>query len=178
MTAPDARDLLIVGRIRRAHGVRGDVIADPVTDEPAAVFAVGRLLFLGTAEGDPDPKGTTCVVSRSEERHDGTWLLAFEGVADRTLAERWRSRYLLLPRGELAPPAPGDAYVHELPGMMVALEDGAELGPVHEVYELPAGLALEIETSKGKVLLPYVFVRSLDRDARRITAAPPEGLFE
>ena len=178
MTAPDPRDLVIVGRLRRAHGVKGDLIADAITDEPAAVFAAGRRLFAGTADGDPDPKGRTLTVARAAERFDGTWLLTFAEIPDRDAATLWRARYLLSPRDELSPPAEGDVYVHELIGMRVALEDGAEVGDVCEVYELPAGLALEIGLAKGTAILPYRFVTAVDRALRRITAAPPEGLFE
>ena len=139
MPSPDARDLVIVGRLRRAHGVKGDLIAEAITDTPAAVFAAGRVLFAGTPKGDPDPKGRTLTI---------------------------------------APLAAGDVYVHELHGMRVALEDGTELGDVRDVFELPTGLALDIGYKTGTVLLPYVFVRAVDRAARRITAAPPDGLFE
>src|SRR5262249_30164209 len=137
--SPDARDLVIVGRLRRAHGVKGDLIAEAITDAPAAIFAAGRVLFAGTAKGDPDPKGRTLTVARSAERFDGSWLLAFTEVTDRDIAERWRAHYLLVPRGELAPLAEGDVYIHELHGMRVALEDGTELGDVRDVFELPTG---------------------------------------
>ena len=178
MPSPDARDLVIVGRLRRAHGVKGDLIAEAITDAPAEIFSAGRVLFAGTPTGDPDPKGRTLTIARSAERFDGTWLLTFAEVADRDGADRWRARYLLAPRGELAPLAEGDVYIHELHGMRVALEDGAELGEVRDVFELPAGLALEVSFKTGTVLLPYSFVRAVDRASRRITAAPPEGLFE
>ena len=178
MGAPDALDLVIVGRLHRAHGVKGDIIAEAITDAPAAVFAAGRRLYAGTADGDPDPKGATLTVSRSAVRFDGSWLLAFAEIGDRDVALRWHTRYLLVPRAELAPPAEGDVYVHELAGMQVSLESGEGLGDVLDAYELPSGLALEVRYKSGSVLLPYVFVRAVDRAARRITAAPPEGLFE
>ena len=177
MNAPDARDLVIVGRLRRAHGVKGDLIAEAITDAPAAVFAAGRRLFAGTAAGDPDPKGRTLTVRRATERFDGSWLLAFDEITDRDAAALWHACYLLSPRAELAPPAEGDVYVHELVGMRVEV-GGSEVGEVQEVYELPAGLALDVKLAKGSALLPYVFVRAVDRAARLITAAPPEGLFE
>ena len=178
MTPNDARDLVIVGRLRRSHGVNGDVITEVLTDEPAAIFAAGRRVFAGTEQGDPDPERGTLRITRAEERFDGSWLLGFAEVPDRDTAGRWTLRYLLVPRTELAPPADGEAYLHELPGMRVVTESGQDLGEVKDFFELPAGLALDVSWRTGTVLLPYAFVRAVDRVARRITAAPPEGLFE
>jgi 16S rRNA processing protein RimM len=178
VTERDARDLVIVGRLRRAHGVKGDLIAEVITDSPAAVFAAGRRFVAGTDKGDPSPKGETLTLSRAEPRFDGSWLLGFSEIPDRTVAAHWRLRYLLVPRGELPVPADGDVYLHELPGMRVKLENGSELGTVKDVYELPAGLALDVQWKNGTVLLPYTFVMTVDRAAREIVAAPPEGLFE
>jgi 16S rRNA processing protein RimM len=158
--------------------VKGDLIAEVITDSPAAVFAAGRRLVAGTDKGDASPKGETLTISRAEARFDGSWLLGFSEIPDRTVAAHWRLRYLLAPRGELPPPAEGDVYLHELPGMRVRLENGAELGPVKDIFELPTGLALDVQWKTGTVLLPYTFVVSVDRSAREIVAAPPEGLFE
>ena len=178
MTTSDARDLVIVGRLRRSHGVKGDVITEVLTDAPAAIFAAGRRVFVGTDRGDPDADGATLTITRAVARFDGSWLLGFSEVADRDVATRFTLRYLLVPRAELAPPAEGEVYLHELPGMMVHLESGEELGRVKDIFELPAGLLLDVMWKGGTVLLPYVFVRTVDREGRRIIAAPPEGLFD
>jgi 16S rRNA processing protein RimM len=178
MSTSDARDLVIVGRLRRSHGVKGDVITEVLTDAPAEIFTAGRRVFVGTDRGDPSPEGTTLTISRAVARFDGAWLLGFAEVPDRDAATRLTLRYLLVPREELAPPAEGEVYLHELPGMIVHLESGAELGRVKDFYELPAGLALDVTWKGGTVLLPYAFVRAVDRAARTITAAPPEGLFD
>ncbi len=178
MSARDARDLVIVGRLRRAHGVKGDMIVEVITDAPAAVFVAGRRFVMGTDKGDPSPKGETLTLARATERFDGSWLLGFHEVPGRDETARWRLHYLLAPRSELPAPAEDDVYLHELPGMRVLLESGAELGAVKDIYELPAGLALDVHWKSGTVLLPYLFVRSVDRAARTITAEPPDGLFE
>jgi len=178
MTKSDARDLVIVGRLRRSHGVKGDVITEVLTDAPAGIFTAGRRVFVGTDRGDPSPEGTTLTIARATERFDGSWLLGFAEIPDRDVAARFQLRYLLVPGEIVAPPAEGEAYLHELPGMIVALENGEELGTVKDFYELPAGLAIDVSWKTGTVLLPFVFVRAVDRAARRIVAAPPEGLFD
>ena len=173
-------DLMLVGRLRRAHGIRGELGVEPLTDAPAAVFAAGRTILAGTAEGDPDPAGRALTVRRARPQGDGSILVAFDEITDRTEAERWRGRYLLAPASELEPPAEGEVYVHELPGMKVVLPDGASLGVVSDVLELPQGLALEVRRDSESVVLPFheEFIARVDRAARTIVATPPEGLFE
>ncbi|HEY9450345.1 MAG TPA: ribosome maturation factor RimM [Gemmatimonadaceae bacterium] len=177
MTPPE---LMIVGRLRRAHGIRGELGVEPLTDAPAAVFAAGRAILVGTTEGDPDPAGRTLTVRRARPQGDGSILVSFDEITDRSEAELWRGRYLLAPASDLEPPAEGEVYVHELPGMTVVLTDGETLGVVSDVLELPQGLALEVHRDAGSVVLPFheEFIESVDRSGRRIVATPPEGLFE
>ncbi|HKV49844.1 MAG TPA: ribosome maturation factor RimM [Gemmatimonadaceae bacterium] len=179
MDAP-APELLIVGRLRKPHGIRGALVVEPLTDAPDAVFAAGRRLLVGTPNGDPDPAGRTLVVETARAQPDGSFIVQFSGVADRTAAERWRDRYLLAQAADLEPPADGEVYVHELPGMTVELPSGESLGTVAHVLELPQGLALEIAHGARVAILPFhaEFVRHVDRAARRIIAVPPNGLFE
>src|SRR5829696_5100414 len=95
------REYAVVGRIRRAHGIRGEVVVETITDEPGAIFAPGRRVFAGTATGElaGAAKGEppqALLVQRSSPFKGGL-IITFEGFPDRTFAERWRDRYLLLP---------------------------------------------------------------------------------
>jgi 16S rRNA processing protein RimM len=177
MTPPE---LMLVGRLRKAHGIRGELDLEPLTDAPAAVFAAGRTILVGTTEGDPDPAGRTLTVRRARPQGDGSIIVAFDEISDRSEADRWRGRYLLAPASELEPPGEGEVYVHELPGMRVILRDGDSLGVVSNVIELPQGLALEVRRDSESVVLPFLdeFIASVDRASRVIVATPPEGLFE
>jgi len=96
-----APELTIVGRVRRAHGIHGELVIEPLTDVPDAVFAAGRRVFAGTVDGDPAPDGRALVVEESRPFKGGGWIVAFDGIADRNEAERWRERYVLAPN-ELA----------------------------------------------------------------------------
>ena len=84
------------------------------------------------------------------------------------------------PADELAPPEGDEVYLHELEGFSVRLADGTPLGLVSGVYELPAGLMIEVQGPKREFLLPYLkeFVREVDRAGRRLLVEPPEGLVE
>ena len=180
MTTPA---FIIVGRVRKAHGIRGEVVVEPITDAPDAIFASGHRVFAGTASGDITPNHAELHVKSSRPFGDG-YLIAFAEVPDRNAAETWRGRYLLVPADELPPPSADEVYVHELPGMRVELAHGELLGTVEETYELPQGLAIDVRRAPPHdgqtVLLQFDerTIASVDREARVIVVTPPEGLLE
>ena len=122
-------DWAVVGRVRRAHGIRGELLVEPMTDEPDAIFASGRRVFAGTTDGEPAMRSGRRaatpdeVVIRSARPFRGGVLLVVDAVADRTEAERWNDRTFLLPLAELSPPEEGEVFLHELPGMRVVQDD-------------------------------------------------------
>lgn len=178
---PDASrpELVIVGRVRRAHGIRGEVAVELLTDEPDAVFAPGRRVFAGTVTGDQAPDRLELHVVRSSPFKGGL-LVAFREIADRNAADLWRDRFLLVPDDELTPPAEGELYLHDLLGMRVARVDGEPVGTVADVYELPQGLVLEVDRGRGSVLVPFDdrTVVEVDEDERLIRIDPLPGLLD
>ncbi|HJP56606.1 MAG TPA: PRC-barrel domain-containing protein, partial [Gemmatimonadales bacterium] len=94
--------------------------------------------------------------------------------------EPWRGLFLGAPVDTLAPPDGDEVYLHELEGFAVRREDGTPLGLVSAVYEMPGGLMLEVQGPKREFMLPYrkEFVVQVDRQARKLTVAPPEGLID
>ncbi len=158
---PDS-EYALVGLIRKAQGIRGEVIVEPLTDKPDVVFASGSRVFAGTADGDPaiayDVKGAeeipTLTIADSRPYKKG-WMVRFEEIADRDSAELWRGRYLLARFSELPPPAEDEVYLHELVGMKAESSTGEPMGTVKTFYELPQGIILDLETPKGSVLVPY-----------------------
>ena len=171
-------ELIIVGRVRKAHGIRGELVVEPITDEPDAVFASGRRVIAGTASGDPtkDRRELSILSSRPFK---GGLIVHFNEIADRTGAELWRDRFLLVPTDELQPLGDDQVYVHELLGMAVVLESGEPVGTVAETYDLPQGLTLDVQREKGTVLIPYDrIVTNVDREARIIRIDPPLGLLD
>lgn len=178
-------DCAIVARVRRPHGVRGELAVEALTDEPDAILAPGRRLFQGTHDGAlwVDPKTMLpreLHVTGLRPVKDG-WLLTVQEIADRTEAERWNGRHLLALTEELSEPDEGEVFAHELVGMtLVDAEDGETLGEVIEFYDLPQGLLLEFRGPKGVHSVPFVdeFVAEVDREARRIVVRLPEGLID
>jgi 16S rRNA processing protein RimM len=178
VTAPPG-EFFIVGRVRRAHGIRGELAVEVITDAPDAVFAPGARVFAGTTTGDLLPKRIELHVVRATP-FKGGMIIEFREITDRTEAERWRDRYFLAPAAELPPPKGDEVYVHELIDMRVVLASGEEVGRVIDVYELPQGLALDVRRADGTVMLPFSdrVVTGVDREARVITVDPPEGMLE
>lgn len=176
-----ADELAIVGRIRKAHGIRGELVVEPYTNEPAAVFAAGRRLFGGTPDGQPLAAPATLTVRRATPHKDG-WIVRVDELADRTAAEAWRARTLLAPLAELPPPGDDEVYLHDLVGMRVQRVDATLVGAVADYYEMPHGLMLEVRLDgrTDTVLVPYrpEIVTEVDTGARTITIDPPEGLLE
>ena len=172
-------ELIAIGRIRRPHGIRGEVVVDLLTDTPDVLFASGRRVLVGTVGGNPDPKGAALHIEGSRPFKD-SWLIKAREIADRNAAELWRDRYLLLPQDELPPPAEDEVYIHDLIGMRVEEVSGAAVGTVSEVYELPQGLMLEIAGERKGALIPFrdEVVTSVDAEQRLIIIDPPLGLFE
>lgn len=176
----DRPELVIVGRVRKAHGIRGDLVVEPITDAPDAVFASGRRVLAGTASGDRAKDGRELHVE-SASPFKGGFIVHFAEIDDRDVAETWRDRFLLLPADELEPLGEDEIYIHELAGMHVVLESGDAVGEVIDTYELPQGLMLDVqrESGKGSVMIPFDrVVTGVDRALKRITIAPPEGLLD
>jgi 16S rRNA processing protein RimM len=175
-----ASALMIVGRVRKAHGIRGELLVEPITDAPDAVFVSGRRFFAGTATGDPAPDGQQLHVTAVRQHMDSI-RLTIRGIADRTAADLWRGRFLLAPKDELPPPAEDEVYLHDLLGMRVMHEDGRALGTVADTYDLPQGLMLDVRPVNGGTtyFIPWrdEILVAVDEVARVITVNPPEGLL-
>ena len=174
------RALMIVGRVRKAHGIRGELLVEPITDAPDTVFVSGRRLFAGTATGAPSPDGQELHITAVRQHMDSVRLTIAE-VPDRTAAELWRGRFLLVPQDELPPPDDDEVYIHDLLGMSVVHVDGRALGTVADTYDLPQGLMLDVRPVNGgpTYFIPWrdeVLV-NVDETARMITVDPPEGLL-
>lgn len=173
---PSPRDaaLVVIGRVVKAHGIRGEVVVDVLSDVPGR-FEPGATVVLGGAE-------TTVTSSRP---HQGRLLVRFGDVVDRTAAEQLRGRVV-----EAQPVELDDAetyFVHELVGMPVVAADGRELGTIRAAVELPAAAGydlLEVERGDGSTwLLPavddYVEVGEDDDGGERLVVVdPPAGLLD
>jgi 16S rRNA processing protein RimM len=164
--------------VRRAHGVRGALLVESKSDVPGAVFAPGRVVFVGAPDGrrvDPTPR----TITAARAVHLG-WILSLEGLDDRTVAESWKARTLFADADTLPSPEEGEVWVHDLIGLVVHTHDGARAGAVCDVYEAPQGLIVEVDTPRGKRLVPWrdELIAEADWDARTVRLVDLPGLVD
>ncbi|MGW4693624.1 ribosome maturation factor RimM [Kitasatospora cineracea] len=166
---------LVVGKIGRAHGIRGDVSVEVRTDEPELRLGPGAVLLT-------DPAATGPLTVESGRVHSGRLLLRFAGVKDRTAAEALRGTRLIAEIDpDETPEDPDEYYDHQLIGLDVVLADGTPVGELTEVVHLPYQDLLTVERPDGtEVLIPFVeqIVPTIDLDEQRVVITPPPGLID
>jgi 16S rRNA processing protein RimM len=172
------RDHLVVGQITKVHGTKGELFVWPHTDDTESVFAPGRQLVLGDAEGERTDD--VVVIERVRDFKRGL-LVGFEGVADRDAAQPLTGRYLLAPAEELSAPEEDEVYYHDLVGLEVVTVAGEVVGTVRAVFETSPAVLLDVEFVSGESrFLPFTrpIVVAVDVSAGRLTIDPPPGLLE
>jgi 16S rRNA processing protein RimM len=168
---------IVVGRIGRPHGVRGEVTVEVRTDVPERRFALGAVLGCEPAQRGP-------LVVAATHWHGGRLLVLFDGVADRAGAERLRDTIVTVPAAEAGDAGNGAWWDHELVGLSAVTVDGAPLGTVRDVLHTAGGDILALTGGPGsggrEVLVPFVasIVPEVDVAAGRVVLDPPPGLLE
>lgn len=170
---------LVVGRVVKAHGVRGELVVEIRTDDPDSRFAAGSTLTGKPAKGGPAGEYTV----ESVRAHSGRLLVRLAGVADRDAADAMRGVVFVIDSGDLPPlDDPDEFYDHQLEGLRVRTVDGRDLGTVAEVLHTAAGelLAVRRRDGGGEVLVPFVsaIVTSVSLADNVVEINPPDGLLE
>jgi 16S rRNA processing protein RimM len=163
-------EYVVVGRIGRAHGLRGEVFVEPRTDEPERRFATGQILRTGTGS-------LTVAGSRI---HSGKLVVRFEEIDGRDAAEAARGTELTCPVDPTERPEdPEEFYDHQLVGLRVETVDGELVGELELVQHGAAQDLLVIRTPEREVLFPFVaaFVPEVDVAGGRIVIDDRAGLL-
>lgn len=166
---------VVVGRVGRAHGLRGAVTVDVRTDDPDHRFAPGAVLDVEGGAG-----GTLTVTS--SHWHSGRLLVTFDGANDRTGAEALRGTLLAVDVSDDEPPIdPDEFYDHHLVGLRAQSPAGETLGVVTDVVHLPAQdlLSIRREGDGGEALVPFVaaIVPAVDVAGGFVVVDAPAGLL-
>ena len=173
-----SKTTLRVGRLVKAHGLKGAFKLELYTDSPEDRFSPGAVLDLQVPDSSPWHGKTVTV--KELRWYNASPVLFLEDIADRNAAETLIKAILLVNADvEVLPTEPDAWYDHQLIGLTV-IRDGKEFGKVVRVEHLPAQDCLTIQTPAGEQLLPFIkkFVPSVDVDKGQIEITPPGGLFE
>jgi len=167
-------DMAVVGRIARAHGIRGQVIVNLETDFPEARFQPGSELFI-------ERSGNVEALRLSSVRfQQGRPVIGIDGVDTMNDAEALAGRELRIPLERLAPLPAGTFYRHDLIGCRVETASGEAVGVVQDVEGTVDGSRLVVQANRNEILIPLVaeICTAIDPAAKLIVVDPPEGLLE
>jgi 16S rRNA processing protein RimM len=190
---------LLVARILRARGNKGEVAAELLTDFPERLTKLNEV-FVGQAGGKTEPRRMTLKSCWLSQNHRGQAVFHFEGVNSISEAEKYRGLEVLLPFEQRVTLPAGQYFVSDLIGCSV-FENPASapvvasspcslgeapslLGTVRDVQipgeEFPGTPLLEVETFQGDILIPLALdiCKKIDTAARRIDVILPEGLHD
>ncbi|GAA4265211.1 ribosome maturation factor RimM [Frondihabitans peucedani] len=169
---------LRVGRLTKAHGLKGALKLELFTDAPEKRFVPGAVFSLQVpTESAWHGKTIELAELRWYNSHPVGF---FRGIDDRTAAETLVKAILWVEHEGVEVSDEPDAWFdHQLVGLSV-VRDGVEVGTISRLDHLPAQDLLAVDTPSGEVLVPFVsaIVPSVDLDAGVVTVTPPMGLFE
>jgi 16S rRNA processing protein RimM len=177
-TAISSKTKLRVGRLVKAHGLKGAIKLELYTDSPDQRFQPGQILELQVPETS-EWFGKTITVSELRFYNQAP-VLFLQGIDDRSKAETLIKAILLIEtESDVLPEEPEAWYDHQLVGLK-ALVGTESVGSVIRVDHLPAQDLLAIETANGEVLVPFVkqIVPKVDIESGQLLLTPPDGLFE
>jgi 16S rRNA processing protein RimM len=174
---------VVVGRIGKPHGIRGEVSVESRTDEPDRRFAVGTVLATETPRGGAPhgPDRPAKLTVRTVRWHQDRLLVTFAELTDRTTAEAARGLVLVtdVPEDEV-PEDPEEFYDHQLVGLHVVSTAGTAVGEIDAVAHGTAQDLLVVKAPDGReILVPFVsaLVPEVDLTARRVVVADLPGLL-
>ncbi|MGW0545717.1 ribosome maturation factor RimM [Streptomyces altiplanensis] len=166
---------LVVARIGRAHGIKGEVTVEVRTDEPELRLGPGAVLATDPASAGP-------LTIETGRVHSGRLLLRFAGVKDRTAAEALRNTLLIAEVDpQETPEDPEEFYDHQLMDLDVVLADGTGIGRITEITHLPSQDLFIVKRPDGsEVMIPFVeeIVAEIDLEEQRAVITPPPGLID
>lgn len=172
--SPEPR-FLVIGRIVRPHGVRGEMRVEILTELPERLTWLEQV-YLSRDPDDPAPEVATVEKVRL---HKNQALLQLGNVGSREAAEDLRSVLLLIPMADALPLEDDEYYFYQLEGLEVVTDEGVVLGVLREVLETGANQVFVVAGSRGELLLPNTLevVQKIDLESGRITVHILPGLL-
>lgn len=169
----DEPERVLVGRVAKAHGLRGEVVVAVMSDAPER-FAPGSEMIAAAPEslhGRP-------LRVESSRPFQGRLLVRFEGFDTREEAETIHGQELTIARSQVAPLPEGKHYQFELMGLAVRTTGGEDLGRVTDIFSTGSNDVLVVDGDETEILIPMLegVIVSVDLDAKALVVEPPPGL--
>lgn len=159
-----------IGRVVKAHGLRGEVALRPASEGSDVVTRVKQITL------DKDGRRESFEI-RSARAQGNTFVLALTGIPDRTAAEGWVGASALLRRSELPAPVEGEFYLHDLIGLPLVSPTGEPIGRVVDLESAPGQEWLVVDGPKGRALVPFA-AQLIRIEPDRLVGDLPDGLFD
>jgi 16S rRNA processing protein RimM len=165
--------LVIVARIVKPHGIRGEVILESLTDVEGRLDDSKKFILL------KDGLALRELHVESGRFFNGRYALKFREITSLTEAELLRGNALAIPEDQLGALPEGKYFIYQLIGMMVRLKDGRDVGRVRNVMKTAGVDILEVG-EKGEIMIPFAsnICVEINPDLKLITIDPPEGLLQ
>ncbi|GIF67122.1 ribosome maturation factor RimM [Asanoa ishikariensis] len=174
--------LLVVGRIGRPHGIRGEVTVEVRTDEPEQRFAAGSVLRTDPAAASVSSIVPDTLTIEEVRFHQGRPLVLFDGYYERDLVENLRNVLLVVDSSEISVPDDPDEFLdHQLVGLSAVSPGGEVLGTVTRIEHAPSSDLLVLSRPDGRsALVPFVkeIVPAVDLAGGRVVVDAPAGLLD
>jgi 16S rRNA processing protein RimM len=173
---PTPPPFLLLGKVLRPHGIRGELRVQLMTDYPERITKLSKIA-LGDSPETTKAKYYTVEFMRL---HQDYGLLKLVGVNDRNAAELFRELFVMVKTKDAVPLADDEVYLYQLIGMTIKTEDGETLGKLTDVLETGANDVYIIKSDvHGEILIPVIpsVVLKTDTDTNTITVRLPEGLL-
>ncbi len=167
---------LLLGRVLRPHGVRGEVRIEVLTAYPERIVP-GRQVFVGPDPQDP-LSATMHTVSRSR-KHQNLLILQFTDITDRSSADTLRGQFVMVALENAVPLEEDEFYLFQLIGLAVYTDEDEYLGRITDVIETGANDVYVVHGPRGEVLLPAIdeCILELDIKGGKVTAHLLDGLL-
>ena len=178
-TIPNPEALLLMGRVGKTHGLRGEVKVIPETDDPKR-FALLETVFLGKVPEEATPHAIVSVRLQHTKRGP-TVVLKLEGIDTVEGAATLRRQSVFAREEDLPPLADDEFFLHDLIGLDVLTDQGKAVGTVTNVLEMPANNVYVVSRpDRPDALIPAVpaFIDDVDIAGRRLVVRPIDGLLD
>ena len=169
-------DLIIIGKITGAHGVRGELKVYPLTDDPRRFLKLKECFICG--QNFEKPEASSCASARLDR---GNVHVKFEGVIDRDKAELLRGRFIAVTRDNAVKLKKDNYFITDLKGLKVIDDDRGDVGTVIDCFETGPQFTLEIKRDKKKnLMIPFVkaYCYEVSIENGYIKCKMPDGLYE